>query len=524
MIQEQIRKLATVLTTACLVMSPLADAFAAKQPNPADSYTTATPIKHLVVVFNENISFDHYFATYPFATNPVGQPQFEPLPETPRINNLLSSGLLDENPNSTQPFRLDRSQALTCDQDHDYGDEQAAFNHGLMDKFPEKVGSGGPGCPDFGYGTGLTMGYYDGNTVTAMWNYAQHYAMSDNHFSTMFGPSSVGALNLISGSTTGATVTSGSAAGNTANGATTNATIIGDPRPALDDCRPSGKTYVKIDNGRLNVGDLLNAKSLSWGWFQGGFAPTNVIGGVANCGAQSVGIPGVVTDYVSHHSPFLYFPSTANEHHLRPASASVIGTSADTLTKHQYDLNDFWTAVDAGQLPAVSYIKMKALNDGHPGNSDPIDEQAGLVALVNRLQTSGEWRSTAIVVLYDDSDGWYDHAMDPIVNQSSAADDNLTGPGTCGVTPGAGVPGRCGYGPRQPLLVISPYARVNYVDHQITDQSSVLRFVEDNWGLGRIGGDSTDVKAGTLDGMFDFTGKRRAPKLKLDPQTGLVMP
>ena len=119
MIQEQIRKLATVLTTACLVMSPLADAFAAKQPNPADSYTTATPIKHLVVVFNENISFDHYFATYPFATNPVGQPQFEPLPETPRINNLLSSGLLDENPNSTQPFRLDRSQALTCDQDHD---------------------------------------------------------------------------------------------------------------------------------------------------------------------------------------------------------------------------------------------------------------------------------------------------------------------------------------------------------------------------------------------------------------------
>jgi phospholipase C len=114
--------------------------------------------------------------------------------------------------------------------------------------------------------------------------------------------------------------------------------------------------------------------------------------------------------------------------------------------------------------------------------------------------------------------------MDPVVNQSSAADDNLTGPGTCGVTPGGGVPGRCGYGPRQPLLVISPYARVNYVDHLVTDQSSVLRFIEDNWELGRIGNDSTDVKAGTLDGLFDFAGVRRAPKLKLDPQTGTVAP
>jgi phospholipase C len=523
MIQAHIRKLATVLTTACLAMSPLTDAFAARQPNPADSYETATPIKHIVVVFDENISFDHYFATYPFATNPAGQPQFQALPNTPRVNNLLSSGLLDENPNSVQPFRLDRSQAVTCDQDHDYGDEQKAFDKGLMDKFPESTGSGGPGCFDANMGPGIVMGYYDGNTVTAIWNYAQHYAISDNHFSTMFGPSTVGALNLIGGYTTGATVKSGSPAGDTANGAKVNATIIGDPRPFLDDCHPQS-TFVTIDNGNSNVGDLLNTKGFTWGWFQGGFAPTGVTRGVATCGAQSFGLPGTITDYVSHHEPFMYYPSTANQHHVRPANTEVIGTSADTSTHHQYDLNDFWSAVDNGQLPAVSYIKQKALNDGHPGNSDPLDEQFGLVNLVNRLQATEEWKSTAIVLLYDDSDGWYDHAMDPVVNQSSAADDNLTGPGTCGVTPGAGVPGRCGYGPRQPLVVISPYARQNYVDHQITDQSSVLRFIEDNWGLGRLGNGSTDAKAGTLDGLFDFASKRRAPKLKLDPQTGLVAP
>jgi phospholipase C len=367
------------------------------------------------------------------------------------------------------------------------------------------------------------MGYFDGNTVTGIWNYAQHYAMSDNHFSTMFGPSTVGALNLIGGYTTGATVNSGSAAGETANGATTNATIIGDPRPFLDDCHPSS-TFVTIDNGNLNVGDLLNAKGYSWGWFQGGFTPTSVKSGVAICGAQSVGLAGATSDYISHHEPFLYYPQTANQHHVRPASADVIGTSADTATKHQYDISDFWTAVDDGQLPAVSYLKFKGANDGHPGYSDPLDEQHALITTINRLQATPEWKNTAVVLLYDDSDGWYDHAMDPVVSQSSAADDNLAGPGSCGVTPGNGTPGRCGYGPRQPLLVMSPYSRENYVDHRITDQSSVLRFIEDNWELGRLGHGSVDGKAGTLNGMFDFTGKHRAAKLRLDPQTGLVAP
>src|SRR5580704_2823279 len=228
MIQKQLHHIATLLTTACLAISPLADAFAAKTPNPADAYPTTTPIKHIVVIFDENVSFDHYFATYPHATNPAGEPQFFASPNTPRVNNLLSSGLLDENPNSTQPFRLDRSQAVTCDENHGYSAEQLAMDKGLMDKFPESTGAGGPGCFDAGVGPGIVMGYFDGNTVTGLWNYAQHYAMSDNHFSTMFGPSTVGALNLIGGYTTGATVNSGSAAGDTANGATTNATIIGD--------------------------------------------------------------------------------------------------------------------------------------------------------------------------------------------------------------------------------------------------------------------------------------------------------
>src|SRR5215468_2167914 len=133
---------------------------------------TATPIQHLVVIFQENVSFDHYFGTYPFAANPVNEPAFNAVPNTPAVNNLLSGGLLSENPNSVQPFRLSRAQEVTCSQNHGYSAEQKAHNLGAMDKFPESTGVGGTGtCPDFGHGTGLVMGYYDGNTVTAYWNY-----------------------------------------------------------------------------------------------------------------------------------------------------------------------------------------------------------------------------------------------------------------------------------------------------------------------------------------------------------------
>src|SRR5262249_17885503 len=157
-------------------------------------------IQHVVVIFQENVSFDHYFATYPHAMNPSGEPRFTARSDTPTVNGL-SGALLTHNPNSANPKRLDRSQAVTCDQDHNYLDEQKAVNGGLMDRFVETVAGGS--CAD----KSIVMDYYDGNTVTALWNYAQHFAMSDNSFGTVYGPSTVGALNLGSGQTHGATPT-----------------------------------------------------------------------------------------------------------------------------------------------------------------------------------------------------------------------------------------------------------------------------------------------------------------------------
>jgi len=217
----------------------------------------------------------------------------------------------------------------------------------------------------------------------------------------------------------------------------------------------------------------------------------------------------------------MFYPSTANPHHLAPASTQAIGTSADQAN-HNYDTIDFFNALAAGNLPAVSFVKAAAYQDGHPGYSDPLDEQTWIVGTINTIMQSPAWSSTAIIIAYDDSDGWYDHVIGPILTQSSTSDDDLTGPGACGNGSGTPYQGRCGYGPRLPLLVISPYSKVNYVDHTVTDQSSILRFIEDNWNLGRIGDSSADAIAGPINGMFNFSAPA-AKAVYLDPTMGTVL-
>ncbi|QPZ92798.1 phospholipase C [Thioclava electrotropha] len=506
---------------------------------------TATPIKHLVVIFQENVSFDHYFATYPNAANPKGEPQFTAAKNTPKADTLASAGLLKNNANKTNaanganaaaPFRLDRTQAATADQNHGYTAEQAAFHGGKMDAFPANTGKGTKGGTG-AFGTkGQVMGYYDGNTVTALWNYAQAYAMNDNAFSSTFGPSTPGAINLVSGQTNGAVLPKGyklEADGTYDKGRVVpdgngGWTMISDLDPTGDVC--SNPKYPTTLMGGKNIGDLLNAKNVTWGWFEGGFDLTAVNGnGTTGCDRSSLSqVTGETSkDYIPHHEPFQYYKSTQNLDHTRPSSVDAIGTSDDGGANHQYDSKDFYAALKNGNLPAVTFLKASAYQDGHAGYSDPLDGQEFIVNAVNALQQSKDWKDTAIVVTYDDSDGWYDHAM-AVVNGSNipvAGYDVLNG-GKCAsdkTLPGLdGKPaqGRCGYGTRIPMLVISPYAKKNAVDHTLVDQSSVTKFIEDNWLNGqRIGQGSFDAQAGKLNGMFDFS-KAANGKLILDPATG----
>jgi len=484
----------------------------AASPARADDPTTPlTPIRHLIVLFQENVSFDHYFATYPNAENRPGETPFHALPGTPTVNGL-TAGLLEHNPNSAPPVRLDRAHAATCDQDHEYAAEQRAFDHGQMDRFVENTGDGESGCDPK-----LVMAYFDGNTVTALWNYAQNFAMSDDSFDTEFGPSTPGALNLVSGRTDGAVPENLTYENEVL---TASGTMIADPDPGYDDCSSTPTTRMS----GTNVGDLLNKAGVTWGWFEGGFRPTGKAHGRAVCDAAHPGSDGKRRrDYIPHHEPFQYYKSTANPHHLAPSSDAKIGRT--DRARHQYDLEDFWKAADAGNLPAVSFLKAPAYQDGHAGYSDPVHEQVFLVETLNRLQKLPEWKDTAVVIAYDDSDGWYDHVMPPIVNGSALPGlDSLGVPGVCGNPAPGAAPGRCGYGARLPLLIVSPYARRNFVDHALTDQTSILRFIEDNWKLGRIGGGSYDEKAGPLAPLFDFAARETAPPLFLDPETGAVAP
>jgi phospholipase C len=493
---------------------------------------TATPIKHLVVIFDENISFDHYFGAYPNALNLPGEPPFHAAPDTPLVNGL-SPTLLTNNPNAlsggSNPFRLAPSQAATCNNSNAYTTEQLAFDGGLVDKYgltsPTKAcGLFLPTPPQL-----LSMGYYDGNTVTALWNYAQHYSMSDNFFDTLFGTTVMGHMNLLSGQTNGLIVEAGAPV---SPHVIANGSIIANVQPYYDDCA-AGATPNVVMTGR-NVGDLLNAAGVSWGWFYGDFAPVSITtaGGVTTATCTAI--------YNNHYAPFDYYQSTANPHHLPPSSLAAIGkdTCSNMMcANHTYDLSYFFQALNAGNLPAVTYLKFAENDTGHAADSTPLAEQTSLVNAINAIEQSPFWRDTAIMITYDDTGGWYDHVAGPIVSFSQdAINDAISGnpaasTGSCG-KPGAGVTitiqDRCGFGVRMPFLLISPYAKPNYVDHSLNDTTSVLRFIEYNWGLGAIGDpQSFDVLAsGTVLGMFDFDRKHGedrdadSHKLILDPTTG----
>ncbi|WP_158904438.1 phospholipase C [Burkholderia sp. L27(2015)] len=573
--------------------------------SPQDALNTATPIKHVVVVYGENESFDHYFATYPTASNLAGEPVFTAAAGTPTVNgltpatpstvpNLLNPGV-GGNPNSTNaanlgipltaaqatPFRIDRAQANTASQNHSYTPEQKAEDNGLMDAFPVNTGKAtalGAGV----FGTkGMVMGYFDGNTVTALWNYAQHYAMNQNAYTGTFGPSTPGAIEVVSGqnngvilSQAGGTAITGSqvpysvaatnAAGTTEDGLTGTSlnqaasvvadgvggfTMVGDLDPAQDACTilhdSATQVVGQMSASNKNIGDLLNAQNITWGGFMGGFNLSLINpNGSTSCSRSTFSsvLNATETDYVQHHAWFQYYPSTANFAHSRPTSLALVGftdpkdSTQATAVHHQYDTEDFFAAVEAGNFPSVSFLKAPAVQDAHPGNSDPLDEQAFVTKVVNFLEQQPDWKNTAVIVAYDDSDGWYDHQFTPPTSASfDLFADQLVSAGTCSATTGTGttqplgvagsaVNGRCGPGTRTPFIVISPWAKANFVDNTAITQASVTRFIEDNWlGGTRIGNGSFDASAGSIMSMFNFAGTPNTTPLFLDPTLGTAL-
>jgi len=504
-----------------------------------DTNRTATPIKHLVVIFEENESFDHYFGTYPYAANTDGTP-FHAKPGTPTVNGLYTKitkngpvgPLLTDNPNEYNPQRLTHSEALTCDQNHDYTPEQKAEDNGKMDAFVQNTEQDDCSTTGEYYGPpGIVMDYFDGNTVTGLWNYAQNYAMSDNNWDTTFGPSTEGAIDVSSGlSSDGYAVTPSGTKTTDAGAITPDGTVYGDIDPYYDECSDSNHTSTNPEGVMTgeNIGDLLNAKHITWGWFQGGFAPTSSNSGGVVCGAQSDNIDGsALNEYTPHWEPFQFNASTANPAHLPPSSEAAIGRTDQA--NHQYDLSDFYETLKDGNMPSVSYLKATTAQSAHPGESDPLDEQQFVVNTVNQIEQSKYWPSTAIVITYDDSDGWYDHvspeSAGALINGSDNSTIDTAACEATAITVGSGN-GRCGYSQRLPMIVISPWTRDNYVSSNLTDTTSVVKFIENNWLYGeRIPG-SFDATSGSLDapgGLLDFNVRPHFQPVILNPTTGAVV-
>jgi phospholipase C len=197
------------------------------------------------------------------------------------------------------------------------------------------------------------------------------------------------------------------------------------------------------------IGERLSEKGISWAWYSGGWNDA------------LAGHPHPVFQY--HHQPFAYFAAYAD------------GTEAKK--KHLLDEEEFWTAVKAGTLPAVSFVKPIGPLNEHPGYADVISGQEHIAKMVDAIMASPQWKSTAIIVTYDENGGRWDHVAPPVVDR--------WGPGT-----------------RVPAVIISPYAKRGYVDHTQYDTTSILRFIETRWNVAPLG--TRDAAANDLTGAFDF--------------------
>jgi phospholipase C len=196
------------------------------------------------------------------------------------------------------------------------------------------------------------------------------------------------------------------------------------------------------------IGDRLTAKGISWAWYSGGW------------NAAAAGHADPLFQF--NHQPFAYFakyaPGTAGAKHLRDETA-------------------FEAAVARGTLPAVSFVKPDGADNEHPGYTDLFSGEARTAALVQKIMRSPLWKSTAIIVTYDENGGFWDHVPPPTLD-------------------------RFGDGTRVPTIVISPFAKRHYVDHTTYDTTSILALIERRFGLAPL--THRDATAAPLLGAFDF--------------------
>jgi phospholipase C len=413
------------LTVACIAAAP------------AHAATGIHKIRHVVIIMQENRSFDSYFGTYPGADGIpglAGNPGIVPCIPDPKAGNCQ------------RPFH--DPNLVNFGGPHAYADAVADINAGKMDGF---IGEEQKNCPEAdNYHVNCSstdvMGYHDQREIPNYWSYARNYVLGDHMFESAASYSAVAHLYLVSAwSAQCATLLDPSSCQSDVAGTDQTQTVVPMPNPVT----PFASAWPAKHYDWTDLTYLLHQHGVSWGYFLDGGTVPDCPDGAMACAPrpQSVEFPGF-------WNPLPMFDTVQQDRQLGDIQ----------------DVSHFRSAAVGGTLPAVSWVIPNQADSDHP-NATLADGQAYVTTLINDVMTGPDWSSTAIFLAWDDWGGFYDHVVPPTVDA-------------------------LGYGLRVPSLVISPYARTGYVDHQTLSFDAYLKFIEDDF----LGGQRLDP---TTDGRPD---------------------
>ena len=369
----------------------------------ASGLQTSTPIQHLVMVMQENHTFDNYFGTYPGAD---GIPAGTKMPVDPK------------NPGAGYIFPWHIGNATITDLSHSASTFKDQFDNGKMDAFVSALN----GRNQDGK---LAMGYYDASDIPYYWNLADNYVLFDQFFSSAKDGSFANHMYWVA---------------------------------AIAPVPPKGATLQAYLANMPTIFDELQAAGISWKFYVQNYDPTITYRDVAKSGNRESQVVW---------APLLNFDRFLDD---------------PTLSSHIVDLNQYFTDLHNGTLPAVAYIVPSGASE-HPPSS-LASGQRFVKSILQELMRSSAWDSSAFILAYDDWGGWFDHVTPTQVDQY-------------------------GYGPRVPALLVSPYAKTGYIDHTTLDFTSILKFIEQNWGLHSLS--SRDGNANNLLSAFNFDQNPRLP-------------
>ncbi|MBS1964602.1 MAG: alkaline phosphatase family protein [Chloroflexi bacterium SZAS-1] len=419
-------------------------------------------INHVIVIFQENWSFDGLYGLFPGANGIANagdavkqvDKNGQPYPTLPQpVDTRLKPAAPDPRFPANLPVApFNTATYVPADQNtgdlvHRFYQQQYQIDGGKMDKFVA-----------WSDAAGLTMSYYDASTMPEG-QLAQHYTMADNFFHAAFGGSFLNHFWLMCACSpvwpnapaslvaqldaNGMMVKDGAV---TPDGYVVNTSFtVNSPHPPT-----ITNTALLVPQQTLpTIGDRLSAKQVSWAWYAGGWNDA------------LAGHPAPLFQY--HHQPFAYFANYAD------------GTAAKAA--HLKDEGDFLAALSNNTLPSVSFVKPLGPDNEHPGYTSLLRGQQHVADLVRAVQNSPYWKDTAIIITYDENGGRWDHVAPPKIDR--------WGPGT-----------------RVPAIIISPYAKQGFVDHTQYDTTSILKFIETRWNLPAL--NARDAAANDFANAFDF--------------------